>query len=80
MHLQLGASLLHNTVLTKLDLHYNDITPFGATALAHVLKVNTTLLSLDLSYNGQSLFRLRARRIFLSCHIFHVITDAAANV
>lgn len=39
-------------MLTVLDLHYNDITPFGATALAHVLKVNTTLTSLDMSYNG----------------------------
>lgn len=50
----LAASLAYNTVLKKLDLHYNDITPFGATALAHLLKTNTTLLSLDLSYNGEA--------------------------
>jgi Leucine-rich repeat (LRR) protein len=50
--MQLAASILYNTVLTKLDLHYNDITSFGCTALAHVLKANTTLICLDLSYNG----------------------------
>jgi len=49
---QLSTSLLLNTVLTRLDLHYNDITPIGATSLAQMLKRNFTLASLDLSYNS----------------------------
>ncbi|EKX52708.1 hypothetical protein GUITHDRAFT_133732 [Guillardia theta CCMP2712] len=49
---QLSTSLIFNTVLTRLDLHYNDITQIGATSLAQMLKRNFTLVTLDLSYNS----------------------------
>ena len=67
---QLSTSLIFNTVLTRLDLHYNDITQIGATSLAQMLKRNFTLVTLDLSYNSEGCMLLLLEMMMIDAQVW----------